>query len=54
MELRIENHKNQLLREKANKMHEIDLKDKNKEWELERKQNAERVFVFLYHNDNEN
>ena len=54
MELRIENHKNQLLREKANKMHEIDLKYKNKERELERKQNAERVFVFLYHIDNEN
>ena len=43
MELRIENHKNQLLREKANKMHEIDLKYKNKE----RKQKAEKeLFVF--------
>ena len=31
MELRIENHKNQLLREKANKLYEIDLKYKNKE-----------------------
>ena len=50
MELRIENHKNQLLREKANKMHEIDLKYKNKE----RKQKAEKeLFVFLYHIDNE-
>ena len=54
MELRIENHKNQLLREKANKMHEIDLKYKNKERELERKQNAEREFAFLYHIDNDN
>ena len=51
MELRIENHKNQLLREKANKMHEIDLKYKNKE----RKQKAEKeLFAFLYHIDNEN
>ena len=42
MELRIENHKNQLLREKANKIYEIELKYKNKERELERKQKAER------------
>ena len=51
MELRIENHKNQLLREKANKKYEIDLKYKNKE----RKQKAEKeLFVFLYHIDNAN
>ena len=42
MELRIENHKNQLLREEANKMYEIELKYKNKERELDRKQKAER------------
>ena len=42
MELRIENHKNQLLREKANKIYEIELKYKNKERELERQQKAER------------
>jgi hypothetical protein len=42
MELRIENRKNQLLREKANKLYEIDLKYKNKERALERKQKAER------------
>ena len=33
MELKIENHKNQLLREKANKIYEIELKYKNKERE---------------------
>lgn len=42
MELRIENHKNQLLREKANKMYEIELKYKNKERALERQHKAER------------
>ena len=36
------NHKNQLLREEANKIYEIELKYKNKERELERKQKAER------------
>ena len=42
MELRIENHKNQLLREEANKIYEIELKYKNKERGLERQQKAER------------
>ena len=42
MELRIENHKNQLLREKNNKIYELELKYKNKERALERQQKAER------------
>ena len=42
MELRIENHKNQLLREQANKIYELELKYKNKERALERQQKAER------------
>ena len=42
MELRIENHKNQLLREQANKVYELELKFKNKERALERQQKAER------------
>ena len=42
MILKIENHKNQLLRERDNKLYEIELKYKNKERELERKQKAER------------
>ena len=42
MELKIENHKNQLLREKANKIYEIELKYKKKERELERQHKAER------------
>ena len=42
MELKIENHKNQLLREKANKMYEIELKYKNKGRELDRQHRAER------------
>ena len=42
MELRIENHKNQLLREKGNKIYEIELKYKNKERALDRQQKAER------------
>ena len=42
MELKIETHKNQLLREKGNKLYEIELKYKNKGRELERKQKAER------------
>ena len=42
MELRIENHKNQLMREESNKLYEIELKYKNKERELERQQKAER------------
>ena len=42
MELRIENHKNQLIREQANKIYELELKYKNKERALERQQKAER------------
>ena len=42
MELRIENHKNQLLREQASKIYELELKYKNKERALEREQKAER------------
>ena len=42
MELRIENHKNQLLREQNNKIYELELKYKNKERALERQQKAER------------
>ena len=42
MELRIENHKNQLMREESNKLYEIELKYKNKERELERQHKAER------------
>ena len=42
MELRIENHKNQLLREQSNKIYELELKYKNKERDLERQQKAER------------
>ena len=42
MELKIENHKNQLLREKNNKIYELELKYKNKERALERQQKAER------------
>ncbi len=42
MELKIENHKNALLREKQQKLIEIELKYKNKGKELERKQKAER------------
>ena len=42
MELRIDNHKNQLMREQASKLNEIELKYKNKERELERQQRAER------------
>ena len=42
MELRIENHKNQLLREQASKIYEVELKYKNKERALEREQKAER------------
>ena len=42
MELRIENHKNQLLREQSNKIYELELKYKNKERALERQQKAER------------
>ena len=42
MELKIENHKNQLLREQANKVYELELKFKNKERALERQQKAER------------
>ena len=42
MELRIENHRNALLREQANKLNEIELKYKNKQRELERQQKAER------------
>ena len=43
MELRIENHKNQLLREQSAKIYELELKYKNKERALERQQKAERV-----------
>ena len=42
MELRIESHKNQLLREKSNKIYGLELKYKNKERALERQQKAER------------
>ena len=42
MSLKIETHKKQLLREKANKLNEIELKYKNKARELERQQKAER------------
>ena len=42
MELRIENHKNKLLREQASKIYELELKYKNKERALEREQKAER------------
>ena len=42
MELKIENHKNQLLREQASKIYELELKYKNKERALEREQKAER------------
>jgi hypothetical protein len=42
MELKIENHKNQLLREQNNKIYELELKYKNKERALERQQKAER------------
>ena len=42
MELRIQNHKNQLMREEANKLYEIELKYKNKGRALERQQRAER------------
>ena len=42
MELRIENHKNQLLREQTSKINEIELKYKNKERALERQHKAER------------
>lgn len=42
MELRIENHKNQLLREQSAKIYELELKYKNKERALERQQKAER------------
>ena len=42
MELRIENHKNQLLREQASKIYELELKYKNKERALDREQKAER------------
>ena len=42
MKLRIENHKNQLLREQASKIYELELKYKNKERALEREQKAER------------
>ena len=40
MELRIENHKNQLLREQASKIYELELKYKNKERALEREQKS--------------
>ena len=42
MELRIENHKNQLLREQKNRIYELELKYKNKERALDRQQKAER------------
>ena len=42
MELKIEIHKNQLLREQNNKIYELELKYKNKERALERQQKAER------------
>jgi len=42
MELKIEIHKNQLLREQSNKVYELELKYKNKERALERQQKAER------------
>ena len=42
MELRIENHKNQLLREQTNRIYELELKYKNKERALDRQQKAER------------
>ena len=42
MELKIENHKNQLLREQTSKINEIELKYKNKERALEKQQKAER------------
>ena len=42
MQLKIENHKNQLLREQASKIYELELKYRNKERALERTQKAER------------
>ncbi len=42
MELKINNHKNKILREQNNKLYELELKYKNKERDLERKQRAER------------
>ena len=42
MELKINNHKNKIIREQNMKLYEIELKYKNKERELERKQKAER------------
>ena len=42
MELKIEIHKNHLLREQSNKVYELELKYKNKERALERQQKAER------------
>jgi hypothetical protein len=42
MELKIENHKNALLREQQIKLNEINLKYKNKIRDLERKQKSER------------
>ena len=37
MELKINNHKNKILREQNNKLNELELKYKNKERDLERK-----------------
>ena len=42
MELKINNHKNKILREQNLKLTELELKFKNKERELDRQQKAER------------
>ena len=42
MQLKIENHKNQLLREQASKIYELELKYRNKERALKKKKKAER------------